>query len=84
MNRLAAALDQLEAAQERRAHADLVRADLKAELSVMQDDRTRLAVELDSALALVKSHELANDEVSRKLQKASAAIMAILARAEEA
>ena len=45
LQRLAAALDRLDAAIERRAKADALRANLADELAVMQDDRSRLAVE---------------------------------------
>jgi len=47
----------------------------------MQDDRSRLAVELDGAIARAKSLELANDEVARRLNHASAGIKAVLAEA---
>jgi chromosome segregation ATPase len=72
------ALDRLEAANERHAKADSLRANLEEELSVMQDDRARLAVELDGASARAKSLELANDEVKRRLHHASAEIRAVL------
>ena len=79
LKRLAAALDQLDAASERRARADALRTNLEDELAVMQDDRSRLAVELDGAIARAKSLELANDEVARRLNGASAEIRGILA-----
>jgi hypothetical protein len=47
----------------------------------MQDDRSRLAVELDGAIARAKSLELANDEVARRLTAASAEIRGVLAEA---
>jgi hypothetical protein len=68
LQRLASALDQLEAARARRAQADALRADLEEELSVMQDDRSRLAVELDGALARNRSLQTAQVEVRRRLQ----------------
>ncbi len=79
--RLAAAIDRLDAASERRAKADALRANLEDELAVMQDDRSRLAVELDGAIARSKSLELANDEVARRLNCASAEIRGVLAEA---
>ena len=82
LKRLAAALDRLDAASDRRAKADALRANLEDELAVMQDDRSRLAVELDGAIARAKSLELANDEVARRLNGASAEIRAVLAEAE--
>ncbi|HEX3495007.1 MAG TPA: DUF4164 family protein [Methylocella sp.] len=81
LKRLAAALDRLDAAGERRAKADALRTNLEDELAVMQDDRSRLAVELDSAIARAKSLELANDEVARRLNHAIAGIQAVLAEA---
>ncbi|MGH6848384.1 MAG: DUF4164 family protein [Methylocella sp.] len=81
LKRLAAALDRLDAASERRAKADALRTNLEDELAVMQDDRSRLAVELDGAIARAKSLELANGEVSRRLNAASAVIRGVLAEA---
>ena len=79
--RLAAALDRLDAACERRAKADALRTNLEDELAVMQDDRSRLAAELDGAIARSKSLELATDEVARRLNGASAEIRGVLAEA---
>ena len=81
LRRLAAALDRLDAATERRAKADALRANLEDELAVMQDDRSRLAVELDGAIARAKSLELANDEVARRLNGASSEIGRVLGEA---
>jgi hypothetical protein len=47
----------------------------------MQDDRARLAVELDGALARVKMLELANEEAARRLGRAMAEIKALIAAA---
>ncbi len=82
LKRLAAALDQLEAARERRVRADALRANLEEELTVMQDDRSRLAVELDGAVARTNALELANDEVARRLKGVNATIKAVLAAAD--
>ncbi len=78
LRRLAAALDKLEAAGERRAKADALRANLEEELAVLQDDRSRLAVELDGAIARSNALELANEEVGRRLNQASAEIRSVL------
>ncbi|MDB5649755.1 MAG: uncharacterized protein JWL62_1275 [Hyphomicrobiales bacterium] len=78
LRRLSVALDHLEAAAERRAMADSRRADLEEELAVMQDDRSRLAVELDGASARAKKLEDANNEVARRLSETSATIRAVL------
>jgi hypothetical protein len=81
LKRLTTALDQLEAAAERRAQADAGRANLEEEFTVMQDDRTRLAVELDGVLARSSTLELANDEVARRLQGVGTTIKTILEKA---
>ena len=78
LRKLATALDRLDAAAERRAQADALRANLEEELTVMQDDRARLAVELDSAAARANALDLANVEASRRLSHASAEIRAVL------
>ena len=54
--------------------------DVQEELAIMQDDRAKLAVELDGAAARVKTLELANDEATRKLAHAMAEIRAVLAQ----
>lgn len=70
LKRLAVALDQLEAAAERRSKMAEQRSDIEEEFAVLQDDRARLAVELDGAVARSQSLELANNEVARRLAKA--------------
>jgi small-conductance mechanosensitive channel len=84
LKRLAAALDQLEAAAARRADAAAVGADLEEELAIMQDDRSRLAVELDGAIARANSLQIANAEVARRLERAGATVRSILAAADAA
>lgn len=78
LKRLASALDLLEAAASRRAAADAARANLEEELAVMQDDRARLAVDLDGAVARAKALESANLSVSQRLDRTSATIRSIL------
>jgi len=78
LRRLAAAIDQLEAAASRRAAVDAARGDLVEELAVMQDDRARLAVDLDGALARGQALEAANHQVAQRLERASAALRAAL------
>jgi chromosome segregation ATPase len=70
VKRLTVALDQLEAATERRLKTAAQRTDIEEEFAVLQDDRARLAVELDGAVARSQSLELANNEVARRLAKA--------------
>jgi hypothetical protein len=78
LKRLSAALEKLEAAAERRVRADALRTNLEEELAVMQDDRSRLAVELDGALARSISLETTKEEVARRLNGAGAAVKAVL------
>ncbi|ATQ68502.1 MULTISPECIES: DUF4164 family protein [Methylosinus] len=76
--RLAAALDALETTVARRLEAELSHADLEEELAVMQDDRSRLALELDAALAHESALEKARDEVLTRLDRTSDGIRAVL------
>ncbi len=80
LKRFASALDLLEAALDR--HAGNVEAvdNLKEELAVMQDDRARLAAELDGALHRNNGLGATNDQVKQRLDQASATIRAILAQ----
>ncbi len=81
LKRLAVALDQLEAATERRLKVAEQRSDIEEEFAVLQDDRARLAVELDGAVARSQSLELANNEVARRLAKAREAIEEMISHA---
>jgi hypothetical protein len=83
LKRLRAAIDLLEAAVERRIRQDGAQGDAQEELALMQDDRARLAVELDGALDRNRSLLSANSEAAKRLARAGAAIRAILERAGE-
>ncbi len=78
LKRLAAALDHLEAAAERRAESAQRRADLEEELAVMQDDRSRLGIELEGALSRTRKLEAANALVAEKLAATGATIRHVL------
>lgn len=80
--RLAAALDQLETAAQRRAALDAQRGDLVEELAIMQDDRARLAAELDGATARTQALEATHLEVGRRLARAKESIREVIAAAE--
>jgi septal ring factor EnvC (AmiA/AmiB activator) len=82
LKRLAAALDHLEAAAERRAESDAHRADLEEEFAVMQDDRARLGLELDTAATRIRKLEDANTEVARRLAATGASIRGLLGQDE--
>lgn len=79
--RLRAALDNLEAATERRARRDAARSDAEAELAMMQDDRARLAVELDAALDAQRALGEANAAAMERVTRAAGVIERWLKRA---
>ena len=81
LKRLRAALDLLEAAVERRVRQDGAQGDAQEELTLMQDDRARLAVELDGALDRNRGLLSANVEAAKRLGRAGAAIRAVIERA---
>ena len=84
LSRLASAIDHLEAAAARRAQLDAARGNLEDELWVMQDDRARLALDLDGALASGRALAGTQGEVAQRLERASATVRAVLAEIEEA
>jgi uncharacterized protein YicC (UPF0701 family) len=82
MKRLENALGLLEASVSRRLDAERRRGDLETELQIMQDDRARLAVELDGAITRLNRVEAAADDVGHRVKVAIGAIEDVLARAE--
>ena len=68
MDRLDAALSALEALVSRVAEAERSRIDLVETLAVMDEDRQRLADDLDAALARSRTLETANEAVGQRLQ----------------
>jgi predicted nucleic acid-binding Zn-ribbon protein len=81
VRRLEAALGLLEAAVTRRLEAERRRGDLETELQIMQDDRARLAVELDGAMARLHRVEAATNDIGRRVERAAGAIRDVLGRA---
>ena len=81
MDGLRYALDRLEAALERRARRDQLRADAEAEFQMMQDDRARLAVELDAALDAQRTLADANAAAMERISRAAGTIERMLGRA---
>jgi len=81
MKRLDAALGLLEASVSRRFDAEKRRGSLETELQLMQDDRSRLAEELDGALTRLHRFEAATDDVGRRVQLAILAVQNVLAQA---
>lgn len=80
LRRLAAAIGRLDHAAERRMRHDGSRANAEEEYSLMQDDRARLAVELDAALDRTRALERASAEVGQRLSHAADTIEQILDR----
>ena len=81
MKRLDGALGLLEASVSRRLEADRRRGSLETELQLMQDDRARLALELDGALTRLHRYEAAADDVSKRVRQAIGAVQTVLAQA---
>jgi hypothetical protein len=77
-NRLALALDALEAAVERRREADRGEAGLVAQLHALGSDRSQLASDLDQAVARARALETANREIASRLDVAIDTIRSVL------
>jgi Domain of unknown function (DUF4164) len=84
MKRLAAAVETLERAAERRMRQDDARANAEEEFALMQDDRSRLAVELDAALDRSRALEAANVNAGERLAEAARAIGRVIERMDPA
>lgn len=84
LKRLASALDQLEAASTRLAETSAEKAELQAVLTVMDEDRGRLAEELDASLARTSRLEAATGDVARRLGQAGGMLRRLLEAADSA
>jgi Domain of unknown function (DUF4164) len=84
IKRLAAAVETLERAAERRMRQDDARANAEEEFALMQDDRSRLAVELDAALDRSRALEAANVNAGERLAEAAKAIGRLIDRMDPA
>jgi predicted nucleic acid-binding Zn-ribbon protein len=80
VKRLASAVGALERAADRRVRHDEARANEQEEYALMQDDRSRLAVELDAAVDRSRALESANSEAAKRLTHAKETIERILSR----
>ncbi|MGO9770550.1 MAG: DUF4164 domain-containing protein [Roseiarcus sp.] len=78
LQRFERGLDALETAVAQRLENEMSLADLEEELAVMQDDRGRLALDLDTALARAATVEKTRDEVLRRVERASASVASVL------
>jgi hypothetical protein len=83
VKRLENALGLLEATVARRLDVEKRRGDLETELQIMQDDRARLAVELDGALNRLHRFEAAAGHVGERVRRAIGAIEDVLAGTDE-
>jgi len=84
LERLLSALDRLELAATARLDSEQGLEPLEAELAVMRDDRSRLAVELDGALARNATLEHVTREVSERVGRAIRSVEAVLGDRREA
>jgi hypothetical protein len=82
LSRLEGALGQLEAAARRRLEVERGRANLETEFTLMQDDRARLAVELDGSMARLGQVQSVAEEVDRRLDRAMSALHEMIERVE--
>jgi hypothetical protein len=80
--RLALALDALDAAAERRRERFRNEAALSAQVHALDTDRSRLAGELDHAIARSRALEAANREVAQRLSRAIDTVRGLLAQDE--
>jgi len=76
--RLAAALDALETAVERRREADRAEDELGARIQALGADRSRLANELDGTLTRSRALERTNREIAERLDVAIDTIRSVL------
>ena len=80
LKRVASAVEALEWAADLRMRHDEARATTQEEFALMQDDRSRLAVELDAAVDRSRALETANSEAAKRLARAADAIGRVLGR----
>ena len=84
IKRLDAALGLLEASFNWRLEAERRRGDLATELQIMQDDRARLALELEGAQTSLQRMEVVTEDVTKRGHRAIGSIRHVLAEAEPA
>jgi hypothetical protein len=76
--RLRAAVDALEQAEARRRENQRQTGPIETELALMQDDRARLATELDAALARSNRVENLAEDLTRRVDAAMTTVRAVL------
>jgi hypothetical protein len=80
LKRLTSAVEALEWATDLRMRHDEARASTQEEFALMQDDRSRLAVELDAAVDRSRTLESANAEAAKRLARAAQTVERVLGR----
>lgn len=80
LQHLDAALSRLEATVTRRLEAEAAPDDRDAELTLLGEDRSRLAAALDAASARLAQVEATSGEVGNRLDRAIAAVAGVLER----
>jgi Domain of unknown function (DUF4164) len=78
VKRLALALDSLDAAVERRRHADRSEDGLASQVHALGIDRTRLAAALDGEAARARRLESTNRDIAQRLDAAIASVQSVL------
>lgn len=81
--RLAAALDALESAVERRGDSDRADDELAARIQALGADRSQLANELDGTLVRSRALEKANREIAQRLDVAIDTIRSVIDAGEQ-
>ena len=76
--RLTQALDQLEAAVDRRIEIERSRTVLTEQVHALDADRSRLAADLDAQVARVRTLESTNRDIARRLDAAMDSIKLVL------
>jgi hypothetical protein len=76
--RLAAALDALEGAVERRREADRSEGALAAQVQALGTDRSKLAAELDSVTSRSRKLEATNRDIAQRLDVAIDSIRSVI------
>ena len=80
---LRAAIAALEAVAAKRETTHLSSDKLKTELTLLQDDRVRLANDLDAALARLGRYDLINADLKKRIDRALGAVRQALGHQEE-
>jgi len=77
--RLTLALDAIEAVADGRREVDRGQSNLVAQVHALDEDRSRLANDLDAAVARTRTLEHTNRDIARRLDTAIQAIRSVLA-----